>query len=140
MLEDLEDLFPNLSAVGYQITGPVSRQYNCVAWALQITHQWWSYDALWLESVPRSRETNALVQLFQAFGYAVCDSSELEAGYDKDALYGQFGEWAHVARQLEDGRWTSKLGPFEDITHSSPDDLTGELYGDVYRIMRRRPQ
>ena len=135
MLENLEDIFPNLS--GYRITSPVSLEYNCVAWTLGITNQWWSHDRIWLDSVPRSLEATALTQLFEAFGYVVCDSAEREAGYDKVALYVLNGEWQHAARQLEDGRWTSKLGPFEDITHPSPEDVAGELYGEVHCIMRR---
>lgn len=137
MLEDLDDMFPNLSVSGYRITSPVSLEYNCVAWALGITNQWWSHDRIWLDSVPRSPETSALTQLFEAFGYSVCDSPDSEPGYDKVALYARDGEWQHAARQLENGQWTSKLGPFEDITHPSPEDVAGELYGDVYCIMRR---
>ena len=137
MLENLDDIFPNLFGSGYQITSPVSLQYNCVAWALGITTQWWSHDREWLDSVPRSPEAWALTQLFEAFGYTVCDSHERETGYDKVALYEQYGEWTHAARQLEDDRWTSKLGPFKDISHPTPEDITGELFGDVHCIMRR---
>ena len=135
MLEDLEDIFPNLRS--YRITSPVSLQYNCVAWALGINSQWWSHDRIWLDFVPRSLEAQALMQLFEAFGYIVCDSDEREPGYDKVALYALNGEWQHAARQLDDGRGTSKLGPFEDITHSSPEDLTSDLYRNVHCIMRR---
>ncbi len=137
VLEDLQDIFPNLSGSGYQITSPASLRYNCVAWALEITDQWWSHDREWLDSIPRSLEAWALTQLFEAFGYAICHIHEREAGYEKVALYALDGQWQHAARQLEDGRWTSKLGPFEDITHPSPQDLTGEVYGDMHCIMRR---
>ena len=78
-----------------------------------------------------------MVSLFEMLGYAVCDSDAREPGYDKVALYALEGQWQHAARQLEDGQWTSKLGPFEDITHPSPQDLTGEVYGRVHCIMRR---
>jgi hypothetical protein len=137
MLEDLEDMFPNLYGSSYQITSPVSLEYNCVAWALGITNQWWSHDGTWPDSVPRSPYIRALTQVFELFGYEICDSGENETGYDKVALYALDGEWRHAARQLEDGRWTSKLGPFEDITHLSLQDLAGELYGSVHCIMRR---
>ena len=137
MLEDLEDMFPNLYGSGYRITSPASLQYNCVAWALGITTQWWSHDRIWLDAVPRSLEASALTQLFEDFGYAVCDSPDREPSYDKVALYALEGEWQHAARQLENGQWTSKLGPFEDITHPSPEDLTGEVYGNIHCIMRR---
>ena len=137
MLEDLEDIFPNLYGSGYQITSPVSLEYNCVAWALEITTQWWSHDRIWPDSVTRSSYIHALVQVFESFGYAICDNVERESGYDKVALYALDGVWQHAARQLEDGRWTSKLGPFEDIAHPSPEDVAGQLFGNVHCIMRR---
>ena len=79
----------------------------------------------------------ALVQVFVGLGYAICDSDEKEPGYHKVALYAFDGEWQHAARQLDDGLWTSKLGRFEDITHPSPEDVTGEVFGNVHCIMRR---
>ena len=137
MLENLEDMFPNLYGSGYQITSPVSLEYNCVAWALGIINQWWSHDRTWPDSVPRSPHIQALRQVFEFLGYEICEGDTRESGYDKVALYALEGIWQHAARQLDDGRWTSKLGPFEDITHPSPEDLTGELYGEVHCIMRR---
>ena len=62
MLEDLNDLFPNLS--WYRITSPPSLQYNCVAWALEIANQWLSHDRTWPDSVPRSLQADALAQVF----------------------------------------------------------------------------
>ena len=135
MPENLEDIFPNLS--GYQITSPASLQYNCVSWALNITTEWWSHDATWPMSVTRSPDAGALVPLFETLGYEVCDSDEREVGYEKVAIYARSGEWTHAARQLEDGQWTSKLGPFEDITHPSLENLAGETFGSVHCIMRR---
>ena len=137
MFDEIEDLFPGLAGGGYQITSQASRQYNCVAWALEITAGWWSHDGIWLDSVPRSPEAWALVQIFEAFGYAVCDSAARETGYEKVAVYALNGQWMHAARQLEDGQWSSKLGQFEDITHPSLESLAGELFGDVHCVMRR---
>ena len=61
---------------------------------------------------------------------------EGEDGCDKIALDADEGFFTHVARQLVDGRCTSKLGSSEDIVHPSADDLAGELYGDVHCVMR----
>ena len=77
------------------------------------------------------------MEVFTGLGISVCSTDEKEPGYDKVALYARHGRWTHAARQLEDGQWTSKLGPDEDVTHSSPKSLTGELYGEVHCIMRR---
>jgi hypothetical protein len=64
----------------------------------------------------------------------------LEAGYEKIAIYYRPGtvDFLHVARQLSDGRWTSKLGRGEDITHNTVEGLEGVgAYGRVARFMRR---
>jgi hypothetical protein len=70
-------------------------------------------------------------------GYLICESDGVEEGFDKVAIYAQGGRWTHAARQLPDGKWTSKLGPDEDIEHESPTELVGNLYGQVHCIMRR---
>ncbi|MCY7407984.1 MAG: hypothetical protein LH631_11575, partial [Alkalinema sp. CAN_BIN05] len=41
----------------------------------------------------------------------------------------------HVARQLPNGLWTSKLGRLEDIEHEL-DGLSGDLYGTVQKFMK----
>ena len=45
----------------------------------------------------------------------------------------------HVARQLLDGRWTSKLGSYEDIEHSRLAGLEGldPAYGAVGCFMAK---
>lgn len=58
-------------------------------------------------------------------------------GFVKIALYALRDEWTHASRQLEDGRWTSKLGPEFDITHQKPEDLEGSSYGKVVFYMKR---
>ena len=138
-LWSIEGALPALAVSGYEITSEISDVYNCIAWAAEDDTKWWSYpdEHYWPEWAPRSPEIEALVQVFAGLGYAVCHGDAREPGYDKVALYARDGEWQHAARQLEDGRWTSKLGPFEDITHPSLQDLAGELYGSVHCIMRR---
>ena len=42
----------------------------------------------------------------------------------------------HVARQLESGLWTSKLGLSVDISHSLH-DLEGDTYGEVAALLCR---
>lgn len=75
---------------------------------------------------------------FQALGYETCEEDDrLEPGYEKVALYGSSCVYTHAARQLTNGRWTSKLGKAEDIEHDTPDDVAGGLYGEVVEIMKR---
>lgn len=79
-----------------------------------------------------------LVALFTVLGYEECEGDSLDTDYTKVTLYAKDGDWTHAARQMPDGTWTSKLGVLEDIEHASPDDLSGDFYGEVHHIMRRR--
>lgn len=75
---------------------------------------------------------------FGMLGYEKCADDSLEDGFEKIALYASpAGEPKHAARQLPDGMWTSKLGPQEDISHTTPNGVTGAAYGEVFMIMRR---
>ena len=133
----IDDELPALAAAGYEITSAPSAVYNCVAWAAEDDTDWWSHLPGYYWPARRSPEAEALVEVFAGLGYAVCDSAAREPGYDKVAVYARNGRWSHAARQLENGQWTSKLGPDEDISHQSPEDLAGESYGEVHCIMRR---
>jgi hypothetical protein len=71
------------------------------------------------------------------FGYTPCEGVDLEAGVEKVALYATAdGRPTHMARQLPDGHWTSKLGEQVDIEHELH-ALAGELYGSVVRLLHR---
>jgi hypothetical protein len=78
-----------------------------------------------------------LVGAFKSLGYQTCDDGSLEAGFEKIALYAIGMMYTHVARQLADGQWTSKLGQLEDITHESPAVIEGSDYGEVLQYIRR---
>ena len=60
----------------------------------------------------------------------------IEPEVEKVALYARAGEPTHAARQLSSGRWTSKLGPEEDLEHSL-EGLAGPAYGVVVQILKR---
>ena len=125
---------------GYEISGEPSREYNCIAWALGISSQKWDCndpDAYWPPLLPRNDRVETVMRLFAGEGFLVCDGDSPEPGFEKIALYAFVGQFTHVARQLEDGRWTSKLEIREVITHPSPDSLSQGLYGSVHCIMRR---
>jgi hypothetical protein len=79
----------------------------------------------------------AFMAVFSLLGYELCETAAPEPGYEKIALFADSsGTPTHAARQLPDGRWTSKLGNLEDIEHDL-DDLSGKLYGRVAQLMRR---
>jgi hypothetical protein len=123
MVSPLEEAFPGLAANGYQVTSPSDSDYNCIAWAAGDSHAWWwpGQDAgkeYWPPGVPRERTRDAFVAAFASLGYTICESDDVESGYEKIALFAAVdGRPTHAARQLPSGRWTSKLGKAEDIEH-----------------------
>jgi hypothetical protein len=138
MVNSLEDLFPRLRGAEYRIESPKDFDYNCIAHAVGEKGCCWWPDLggqdTWPAGVPREETTAAFVA---AFGYAVCAGEELETGFEKVALFAnEHGVPTHAARQLESGRWTSKLGELEDIEHALH-DLEGAAYGSVVLLLKR---
>lgn len=133
-----ESLFPRLSD-GYQVTSPPSRQYNCIAWAAGVNDEWWdpSADGKWPAGLARNDAIGTLVSLYEGLGFTPCDQAAFEPGHEKIAIYGDDGIWAHAARQLPGGRWTSKLGSADDIEHATLGALESEDYGHVLVILKR---
>ena len=124
-------------AVGrYTITSECTAEYNCIAWAAGDDSRWWQHHPGYHWPAQRSPLVSSLVGVFESLGFAVCDNGEIESGFDKVAIYADRGMWSHAARQLESGKWTSKLGPDEDIEHDNAECLGG-LYGAVYCYMKR---
>jgi len=72
-------------------------------------------------------------------GFELCPEgeSDSEDGSDRIALYAENGEWRHAAKRLKNGRWSSKLGDLEDVSHDTPGDVCGEFNGEVACFMRR---
>jgi hypothetical protein len=137
----LEAAFPGLRPGTYQVTSPVDGDYNCIAWSVSDTRQWlWPGDpgfSEWPPPVPRERTLAAFELLYAWYGYTATLSADHEAGFEKVALYATLdGLPAHAARQLPNGRWTSKLGKHEDIEHDLH-ALEGDVYGRVVRLFRR---
>jgi hypothetical protein len=142
--EHLEQQFPNLAGEGYLITSPDTIDYNCVAWAAESEEEWWWPDSMgqeyWPADVPREETLPAFTAAFRTIGYEVCESALLESGFQKIAIYADAQNAPrHVARQLPNGEWTSKIGQYEDIQHKTLDALTGEppAYGIVIQVMRK---
>lgn len=134
--------FPNIDIEGFIVTSDLNPTYNCFAWAgnddtkcwlpFKSKYYFWYTDntALTLENV---------INNYSHIGYTeITESSDLEEGYDKVAIYiDEGGEPSHAARQVENGKWTSKLGDREDIEHSTPECLESDSYGKVKVILKR---
>lgn len=136
----LETLFPKLRRHPYRITSPATTGYNCIAWAAGDDEGVWEpHNYYWPRRISRDGSVRSLVAVFRSLGYAVCDDEDVEAGFEKVAIYGDDeGAYTHAARQLESGVWTSKLGRLEDIEHDSLEALTGSEYGEVLCILKRK--
>lgn len=140
--EWLERDYPNLKLTGYEVTSSDTIDYNCVAWAMGETDTWWwpipEHESYWLPHVPRQETLEAFIQLFNKVGYEICLTPIYENNFQKIAIYVLNEKPTHVARQLNNGKWTSKLGSNEDIIHHELQGLEGEKYGKVTIIMKRK--
>jgi hypothetical protein len=144
MVDALAQLFPGLQRGEYQRTSPPTRAYNCIAWAAGDTRRWWwpnddpDDDARhWPDGIPREETMAAFLAVFALLGYVPCDEAAAEERVEKVALFATAdGVPTHAARQLQNGRWTSKLGELDDIEHDLQ-DVSGDLYGTVVRVLKR---
>ena len=135
--------FPRLTSGNHRITSPSTWDYNCIAWALGEDDVWYSSQAgyYWPQrGVPRNTQDAAVVaQLYiRLHGYEDCngDTSHNE-GFEKVAIYtGSDGTWTHVALQRLE-KWTSKLGPHEDIEHETAEVLLGGECHAIAFVLRR---
>jgi len=143
MRERINQLFPRLQERGFEITSPQDPGYNCVAWAAGDTSHWWwpgeSPFSYWPANVNRVESLESFIDAFATIGYEPADSSNLDDGIEKVAIFAsKDGTPTHMARQLADGTWTSKLGSIEDITHVDVNGLSGTEYGNAVSFLRRR--
>ncbi len=135
------DDFPALTEDNHQFTSPADVEYNCVAWAARDCDHWWQPGVFW--PIDTSWDEHGIADLelaFKSLKYEDCPDGSLEPGFEKVALYGDSFMYTHAARQLSDGKWTSKLGKAADIEHDTPDDLAGGVYGYVAQFMKRPVQ
>jgi hypothetical protein len=134
----IESRFPGLAISSYQITSPAMRRYNCIAWAAKDEKNWWwPTGPYWPGDADREATIPAFIQAFRSLGYEPCDSITLEPSIEKLAIFvDSNGTVTHMARQLENGAWTSKLGEGHDISHQL-EAVCGTVYGRVAQILRR---
>ncbi len=133
--------FPGLRGGNFQVTSPANPDYNCISWAAgRADARWWPGEAesYWPADAPNVDTLDAFRAAFTALGYEMCDTGELESGFEKIALFSTPGQDpTHAARQLPSGEWTSKMGRSVDITHLTLQSIEGEVYGRVAIFMRR---
>ena len=139
--------FPNLNSNNWIRTSPRNDQYNCIAWAAgkgpENAEWWWPRPShlgyTWPDGVPREETIQNFVRAFETLQYIECHDGSCEEGIEKVAIYVKDNVPTHMARQLPDGSWTSKLGGNIDIKHSTLEALEGPKYGSV-RVFMQRPR
>ena len=138
--------FPRLTRTPFYLTSNEDPSYNCIAFAADDnTRWWWPVDypgqgtkAYWPPNVAKAEDMPSFVAAFATLGYEACKDGKPERGFQKVALFADAqGKPKHAARQLPSGKWTSKLGVHEDISHILY-GLEGGLYGDVAQYLRRK--
>lgn len=136
---EIRNELPRLNPADFKVTSPKTTDYNCICWAAGENDRWWWPDPnfYWPDGFPLNDTIENFMAVFAALAYVECDSTKLEEGFQKVALYGANGRATHMARQLDSGRWTSKLGPLYDIEHKTLTGLEGNAYGSVLKILKR---
>jgi len=141
----LIERFPGLAEGHFRFTSPDDHSYNCCAFAVYETWRCWDpqpfANLYWPEGAPRVPTLAAYVAAYGTRGFLPATTADLEFGLEKIAIYvGTDGVVSHVARQLDSGIWTSKLGPREDIEHELA-GLEGSRWGSVQAVLARaRPR
>lgn len=133
--------FPLLKKSKFQIVSPESVEYNCLAWAAGRSDLfcWPDNNSFWPPTCPCEETIVAFIGFFATLGYESCKDRKPEKDVDKIALYAKGNKPKHVARQLQNGKWTSKLGRSIDIEHDLRDLEDGD-YGNVVLYLCRPRQ
>lgn len=155
---ELYGIFPKLRGSQFRITSPPDKNYNCIAWVLGKTREFWTpYGTIipasfppyfWPPNIPQDESIGSVIRLFEEQGYEASNGSEHEAGFEKLALFQQDGYFTHVAKQRPNGKWSSKLGDLEDIEHDELRPLERQsrryyggrpvFYGRATHFLKRR--
>jgi len=149
--DELPRSFPNLLTAGFVLDDVTSRKtptYNCIAYAAKDENQpWWPSPALagiryyhWPEGLPRESTPTArnFIRAFESLGYKQCRDGTREWGYEKVAIYVDTNEVpTHMARELGDGVWCSKLGNEQDIRHHVLTAVENPAYGQAKYFLRK---
>ena len=85
-VEAIEQDFPNLSPGKWEITSPIDEGYNCIAFAVHDTRQFWDPSVIgargyyWPPGVPRDDSLQSWLRVFELHGYRRCEIGETPKG------------------------------------------------------------
>ena len=125
--------FPNV-VIGTNLhyTSLRTDEYNCAAWAIGITDDWIQFKGRY------DTEVSTYISYFKEKGFVIDENNTLQEGFIKIAIYLEGNEFKHVARQLANGKWTSKIGDWEDVEHDTLQVLFGDFYGTQVIILKKQ--
>jgi hypothetical protein len=144
-------LFPKLFGGQYRLISGRTKRYNCLTWASGRTDVWSEAppEGKWPTGVLADGSVEATIRYFENLGFTriSAGATGLEPGVEKVAVYGDQWGYTHAARQLPNGKWTSKIGTLQDIEHDSLDALTSvetklgtqedHAYGRIVQILMK---
>ncbi|MDB9398207.1 DUF7689 domain-containing protein [Microcystis aeruginosa] len=136
------------------ITSPITLYYNSFAWAVNDQERCWFPDRFdteyWPAGIPRENTLSAFIDAYSTNGFEVCPTGDPNLEFspngffvEKIAIYTIDGRPSHACRQLNSGRWTSKIGVREDVEHELVENFIVEIegiinsLGNLNTIMRR---
>ncbi len=136
---------PHLADDNCEIKSKKTKRYNCIAWAAGEDFRWWWPDPMgktyWPAGVTRAQTIAAFLEAYGTLGFKLSFDGTLQNGVQKLAIFGKGVAGAetptHAALQLQNGEWTSKIGPFEDIEHKVVAAVEGPVYGRVICYLSR---
>jgi len=110
----LEKTFKKLSSTNYRVTSNAA-SYNCLAYAAGDTRVPWDPIgepfAYWPRRVPKNRKPSTIKLIFARQGFKPRADGSLDPAFEKVAILSvSENEYGHVAIQLPNGSWSSKLG------------------------------
>ena len=127
----------------FHFTSLRRKGHNCVAYALKEHGKdldMWIFAELYgIDKANLDISVNGYAEIFtKYYGYEKCEEGNIEEGFDKIVLFEDHeGDFVHVALQLENGNWTSKMGTYEDIEHYSVDAISKKDYGTPRLYMKK---
>jgi hypothetical protein len=125
----------------YTKTSDETILYNCVAYVLgEYDKIYSSYEeeGIWIDGLEKTHTPKNYADFFKKIkGFEICKNADFDDKYEKIAIYGLEDEFLHVAIQLQNGKWSSKIGEYEDIEHNSLKAVGGGRYGYPIIFMQR---
>ena len=137
--EEIESWFPNIIGKSYKMPQVDERDYNCIAFTLDIYKWTWPSQKSWPKDIPRNPRLKSFELFYNKHGYVDYNMNHsYEKGFDKIAIYTKEGVVTHACKQFVNS-WRSKCGRF--IIEHQLDWLCGntpDAYGDVSLIMKKK--